>query len=372
MTNKYILSFAPWVGTNAENGAMVKPKRDIIASAKELGFKEVLPMEDLHFNKLNIIRQTQIWRRFKRKFFEQKSKKWAINKNIRTLISFLDSLTFDDVLLVQYPIYGDHAPEILTLLLKRLPNLNLKQKIIIIHDIETLDRSYKIYLTKEEESYFIKSFDYVILHNQAMIDYFKTTGDTCTYISLDIFDYRLQENKLEYVDKIPEDLYSVFYAGNLMKSSFLKYVDHIPNFNFHVYGPNYNLKNNPQNLSYYGELAVDKIITEGSKFAFGLVWDGDSIKDLEGMFGTYMKYNNPYKFSCNIASGLPIITSKQAGIATFIEKNNLGILVDSLEDLNNLTITKESYLTMKSNVLAMRLRIINGDIFKDILSKILN
>lgn len=366
------MSFAPWVGTSSENGALIKPKRDIIASARELGYKEVLPMEDLYYNKLNAVHPGQIGRRVKRKFFPEIWKSRAIKKNIRQFSTFFDGLTADDTLFLQYPLYCDSSSmQLLHFLLDSIPKLTIKKKIILVHDMETLDRSYGVSLTKEMESTFIKSFDHVILHNKAMVDYYMGQGDVCRYHTLDIFDYRLQSDKVPMNNAYTErSIYELFYAGNLMKASFLSEAGLVPDFDFHVYGMNFPLTDVPKNVIYHGAMDVGRLIGEGAKYGFGLVWDGDSIDELTGMFGTYMKYNNPYKLSANIASGLPIITSRKAGIASFIEKNKLGILVDSLRELSNIRISNAEYEDMSHNVRLLQRKIVHGEIIKTVLRQI--
>ena len=69
--------------------------------------------------------------------------------------------------------------------------------------------------------------------------------------------------------------------------------------------------------------------------SFGLVWDGDSIETCSNRFGEYLKINNPHKLSLYIAAGLPIIIWSGAAEAAFVRENNLGIIVDSLHDMEN-------------------------------------
>ena len=66
---------------------------------------------------------------------------------------------------------------------------------------------------------------------------------------------------------------------------------------------------------------------------FGLVWDGDSPHTCSGMYGEYLKMNNPHKSSLYLASGFPIIVWSQSALADFVRKNNCGILVDSLFEI---------------------------------------
>lgn len=84
---------------------------------------------------------------------------------------------------------------------------------------------------------------------------------------------------------------------------------------------------------------------------FGLVWDGPESKTCTGVYGDYLKFNNPHKTSLYLASGLPIIIWKEAAMAQFVLKNECGIVIDSLDDIEfKLSkISSASYRKMKMN-----------------------
>ena len=68
---------------------------------------------------------------------------------------------------------------------------------------------------------------------------------------------------------------------------------------------------------------------------FGLIWSEDEyIKN-------YMHYCNSYKVSTYLRAGIPIVAHKSISCANLIEKNNWGILVDTLEEavevINNMS-----------------------------------
>ena len=52
----------------------------------------------------------------------------------------------------------------------------------------------------------------------------------------------------------------------------------------------------------------------------------------------YTKYNNPHKLSCYLASGVPVIAWEKAAIADFINENNIGYTINSIYDINNISI----------------------------------
>ena len=57
---------------------------------------------------------------------------------------------------------------------------------------------------------------------------------------------------------------------------------------------------------------------EGS---FGLVWDGISVETCAGVYGEYLKVNNPHKTSLYLASGIPVIIWKEAAWLSLLNAN---------------------------------------------------
>ena len=87
---------------------------------------------------------------------------------------------------------------------------------------------------------------------------------------------------------------------------------------------------------------------EGS---FGLVWDGTSVDSCLGLYGGYLKYNNPHKVSLYLTAMLPVIVWSNSAMADFVTKNKLGITVDKLEDISKkiAELTEEEYKEMINN-----------------------
>ena len=86
------------------------------------------------------------------------------------------------------------------------------------------------------------------------------------------------------------------------------------------------------NVHYQGAFSPDELPNR-LHGGFGLVWDGDSPHTCSGMYGEYLKMNNPHKASLYLASGFPIIVWRQSALAEFVRKNHCGILVDSLFEI---------------------------------------
>lgn len=241
----------------------------------------------------------------------------------------------------QYPLYSKRFSK---LLLTQLFKRNDLVKTVVIHDLESLrlHKNEKNYVQKEIS--IINRFDFVISHNSAMSDWLINNGvDSQKITNLSIFDYL---NRYDFcninLDK------PVIFAGNLQKSHFLTSVpDNLP-LNLYGLNPPEDLSDN---IHYMGVFPPDKLpkYLTGS---FGLIWDGNSSTTCNGIYGEYMRYNNPHKASLYLSSGIPVIIWKQAAMADFIVENQLGLAVDSLNDVNSeiAKLTAEDYQSILNNV----------------------
>ena len=99
------------------------------------------------------------------------------------------------------------------------------------------------------------------------------------------------------------------------------------------------------------------------KGAFGLVWDGESIKTCAGNYGEYLRYNCPYKCAMYLAAQIPVIIWSQAAMADFVKREKIGILIDSLDEIDHKlsNLTKEQYRELLENVSRIQEEIINGE-----------
>ena len=125
-----------------------------------------------------------------------------------------------------------------------------------------------------------------------------------------------------------------------------------------------------KNCVYKGSYDADILpdIMEGD---YGLVWDGTEITTCAGNTGDYMRYNNPHKVSLYIAAELPIIIWKQAALADFVMKNQIGITVESLDEIEGeiLNITDEQYCAFKRNLKELSKRVQSGYYLKTALQR---
>lgn len=299
-------------GTNAGS----KAKDDIIEIAKKVGYEPmIINNPPSHLNKLS---------------FLLKSYTGGLKSQYKT-----DA----DLIVFQYAGYFNFTTDIS---LKELRKFNPNAKIILlIHDVSAL--RYQHDKDWQREYKLFNSVDGLIVHNDKMKKWLADHGIKVPMITLKIFDYLtdLPINDNDFNKK-------VVFAGNLEKSTFLTKLD--INTQVDLFGPK-PAENYPQNITYQG-VKKPAELAEFLTQSFGLVWDGDSIHECDGLMGNYEKYNNPHKVSLYLSSGLPVILWKQAALADFITENNLGIAIDDLANLDEVInqITPEQYAEMKKNV----------------------
>ena len=109
---------------------------------------------------------------------------------------------------------------------------------------------------------------------------------------------------------------------------------------------------NKEYFSYNGFLPADQLISS-VQCDFGLVWDGDSYEACTGNYGEYLRYNNPHKVSLYVRCHLPLIIWEKAALAPFIKEKEIGICINSLEELDGKLekLTVDDYFKMKSRVI---------------------
>jgi hypothetical protein len=236
----------------------------------------------------------------------------------------------------------------------------------ITHDIESLRLGGTDTELVNLEAANLNYYNYLIVHNPIMLKWLKNKGVQSSMYSLTVFDY------LSSLPLKPQTAFNntVVFAGNLAKSLFIYKLQPISNWNFNVYGPNYNTAQPiSANVKHCGEYSPEEIVNmlDGD---FGLIWDGGSIAEGDAVWGNYLRYNNPHKFSLYLAAGLPVIAPHDSAIAVLIQQENIGVLISSLHDLLNLTITKEAYQIMKDNCLKIREKVIKGYYFSEALKAV--
>lgn len=280
-----------------------------------------------------------------------------------------------DVLVVQLPL-SEHTLRFGAII------AGLKRKGVktfaVVHDLEKL-RNMKVHNTIRawkghirnflEETWALKNFTKIIVHNNCMQKLMKEMGYPGEQlVSLDIFDYLItREVSAEKIGN-PE---GVIIAGNLRKDK-AGYAYDLPQderVKFSLYGVNY--EGTPgENIEYNGAFDPD-ILPFVLNGKYGLVWDGPDASTCGGIFGEYLRINNPHKTSLYLASGFPVIIWKEAALAKFVQENGVGICVESLDQIPDAmaAVSAEEYSRMQENVKVLSRKLRDGGFLKAALKK---
>lgn len=271
-----------------------------------------------------------------------------------------------DVLLLQYPMKKYYEA------VCNVAHWKGAKVVTQIHDLNSF-RSKR--LTPKREMERLNHSDAVIAHNETMRNWLKDQGCKAVLEVLGIFDYLSPQ---PVVSKRPSPAgtpFSFFFLGNLNPKSnpfVYELAKRLKSSPFFLYGNNYHaeLLDGAPTAEYEG-YAKDFDLMDMNKGDFGLSWYGESLDKGIGKIGEYMAYNNPHKVSLYIRCHVPIILSKNAGLAGFIESNEIGICVDNLNDLEETLekVTVDDYMKMRDKVMAVSEKIASGFYFETAFSK---
>lgn len=281
-------------------------------------------------------------------------------------------LTKDDVVILQFPLLWQSLKK--QIRMRFLKKRNFKAY-LLIHDIESLrnkkiksfsDFKYSIIYFLQNKTV-LERVDGIIAHNDKMKSELVKMGiNKEKIVSLEIFDYLIpnfKEDKNYDKDKI-------LLAGNfdIRKTRYARNLPEIPEFE--IYGINFESEHLPNNVHYKGAFTPDELPNH-LQGGFGLVWDGNSSLTCSGMYGEYLKINNPHKASLYLASGFPIIVWSQSALADFVRNNNCGILVNSLFDIAETlkSISEGEYQEMIKNSKRIGRKIRQGHFLKTALEQ---
>lgn len=263
-----------------------------------------------------------------------------------------------DMLLVQYPL--DMYPKVSRVSIPFLRKMKETgaQLIFLIHDLDSLRG-----IEGNGERQFLELADLLIAHNQVMAEYLCELGYGDKAIrTLGLFDYLAQDVSPSCNTGDPRE---VVVAGNLKpdKAGYVYRLGQLDSkVRFRLYGPNYQEGVPQAGVKYCGQYPPDELprVLRGG---FGLVWDGDRVESCSGVYGSYLRYNNPHKTSLYLACGLPVIVWDQSAIAEYVVEHHLGLAVRSLEELPRRLqrMSREEYATLCQGAAEMGEHLRRGD-----------
>lgn len=274
----------------------------------------------------------------------------------------LSSLKARDTIVYQYPAYSRILGDMFLSTVNKVKNV---QKIIVIHDLDSMRKYRDQPKDIRRELQFLDSFDAIIAHNDKMKEWLLEKGIKTPIVSLEIFDYF---ETIPTKSSTKDD--PIVFAGNLGKSKFLEKMDIMTTVDLFGIEP---ADKYPENIKYRGAFPSDEL-GEHLQGSFGLVWDGNSIDECNGMTGEYMRYNNPHKTSLYLTMGIPVIIWKKAALSSFIVDNNVGITVDSLNELDNLleNLSEQEYQMFKSNAEKLSIKLRQGFYIKKAVKSVIS
>lgn len=288
-------------------------------------------------------------------------------KNYRIWNKKVSELNENDVLVIQYPLVNA------ILNLKKVIEKCNERKIItviLIHDLDSLRSKNKPRIELEDREV-LKRCSYVIAHNDKMKKALEERGcDSSKIISLGIFDYLTDT---EVLDKKRAKNDPIIIAGNLSKekAKYLTELKDVSDVKFNLYGKGYIREEKEDNIDYKGAFLPEELLNklEGS---FGLIWDGETKQKCIGLFGEYLRYNNPHKTSLYLTAKLPVIVWKESAMSEFVLKNDVGIAVDSLDDIKTKieNMSEEDYYKMQNNTKEISEKLKRGEYLKNAIGKV--
>lgn len=233
------------------------------------------------------------------------------------------------IILVQYP----HYPIKTAILMRRMIQKGHKRDlhfIALIHDLDSLRTLHGRGAVFSDQKV-LPVFDAIICHNEKMKEYLTELGiSKDKLISIGLFDYLFEGETAPFGD-------GVVIAGNLSadKCGYIQKLIRGIRMPIHLYGKGMEKGSYPTSVHNHGAFPPEELpaILEGG---YGLVWDGTEINDCVGVSGEYLKWNNPHKFSLYMAACKPVIVWKESALAELVTKQKLGIVVSSLEDVENM------------------------------------
>lgn len=251
----------------------------------------------------------------------------------KRLDGILAGLRMGDLVIFQTPTWNTTAFD--EKLMAKLRAYQIKI-VLFIHDVVPLMFAGNYYLMDRTIAYYNLA-DLIVAPSQEMLDTLRQHGLTVEKTLVQgMWDHPSQ------IPQLPATLKKeIHFPGSPSRFSFVKtWNSTIP---LKVYtGEQVDL---PQEVIHCGYMPDQQLLLEMSAGGFGLVWMDDHDKD-------YQRLYCPYKLGSFIAAGIPVIAQKGIANQQLIERNKLGLLVDSLDQATQMIeeIGVEDYQTMVDHV----------------------
>lgn len=247
--------------------------------------------------------------------------------------------------------------------------------VALVHDLDTLRmslvQSYSLRTRARmalEEKGILRWCDRFIVHNEKMAELMVSRGFSPEkLIPLGIFDYLMEPAAEAAVEKrtVSPNRDRLLVAGNL-KPEKAGYLYDLPEGTaIELYGPFFDEKAAGSGLQHHGVFTPEELPArlEGG---FGLVWDGPASDTCRGIFGEYLKVNDPHKTSLYLAAGLPVAIWDGAALAEFITASGAGFAAASVPEAAEraAAMPAEEYERLFRGAAALGARLRRGEFLK--------
>ena len=283
---------------------------------------------------------------------ESHNKIYAFFLNLIGFIKYTFSIRKNDILVLQYPVKKYFS------LICYIAHKKGATVVTFIHDLGSQRRKK---LTVEKEVNRLNLSNYIIAANDSMKDWLIQNNVIGKIIPMGLHDYLTDIVKEPRISEKSDPTFKIIYAGSIAKRK-TSYLVELSNkdldYQLHLYGDvqRVNLPEN-KNIILNDYMPSEKFI--------------DSI---EGDFGEYLKLNTPHKCSFYLVSGLPLIIWSGAAVAKIVEKEKIGLTIDSMEKLpqvlNNLTSSEIAEFQLNVKRVATQIR--SGENFKNAITQVIN
>jgi hypothetical protein len=283
-----------------------------------------------------------------------------LNRYCQGLMLVLKTLVISNSLVLsENPIKNWHF----AIFANKIMRLRGNHLILLVHDVE--GERYDFFDRRVEDSY-MNTFDSIIAHNNIMRSFLsERLRPGIHFYTLNVFDYLVENGFIAQHDPIFRANWQIIYCGNLtrIKSKFIYDLPEIKsnNWTLNLYGLGLEQIDLGKMVRYQGSFSPNTpyVIPQAK---FGLVWDGESVATCNGIYGDYLRMNNPHKMSLYFAIGLPLIVWENAAVAQLVTQYNLGFTIRSLHDIEDKLahLTEIDFETYKQNVEIFTRKVTSG------------
>lgn len=244
-------------------------------------------------------------------------------------------------------------------LLKKLAPVKKVNVVCFINDINSIRDGHfddeNVKKAIEKDMSLIGSANIVIAPNKNSKKFLQEQGIKSNIITVGTWDYIMEEAfDIRNVYHEQGKKWVVAFAGNLDKAPFINSLHEVKgnNLKFKLWGNCRSEIPNNDFCEYMGSVSPEELPFYVCGCNIGLVWDGTSVHGCEGGLGEYLQYNNSHKCGLYLASGLPVIVWKRAGLADFVLENKCGFVVESLDEIPGILekMSEAEYIELIKNV----------------------